>query len=236
MSTREAASRSGTVNEADETAIGNYLRANPDFFVRNEALLAHLRLPHARGSAAVSLIERQVELLREKTQTLEARLAELVSIARANDELAAKIHHFTRRLMRTATRAEAVEALEISLREDFEAYHSTLVLFGDAAKGLPAGRFVVGVERTDPQLAGFETLLASGKPRCGQARDTQREFLFGSESTAVASLALVPLGSPMPVGILAIGSPERDRFHPGMATEFLTRMAELIADALLRGS
>ncbi len=85
-----------------------------------------------------------------------------------------------------------------------------------------------------PRLAGFETLLASGKPRCGQVRDTQREFLFGSESAAVASLALVPLGGNAATGLLAIGSPERDRFHPGMATEFLARMAELISDALSR--
>lgn len=233
MSTREAA-RSSTVNEADETAVGNYLRSNPDFFVRNEALLAHLRLPHARGSAAVSLVERQVELLREKTQGLESRLSELIGIARANDELADRIHRFTRRLMSARTRREAVAQLEKSLREDFEAFHSTLVLFGDAAAGLEPGRFVVAVERGDPRLAGFETLLASGKPRCGQARDTQREFLFGAESAAVASLALVPLGGSLPTGLLAIGSPERDRFHPGMATEFLARMAELISDALSR--
>jgi len=234
MSTREAA-RTAAVNEADETAIGNYLRTNPDFFVRNEPLLAHLRLPHARGSAAVSLVERQVELLREKTQALESRLTELIGIARANDELADKIQHFTRRLMSAATRNDVVDQLEKSLREDFEAFHSTLVLFGNAGAGLEAGRFVVRVERGDPRLAGFESLLTSGKPRCGQVRDTQREFLFGAEeATAVASLALVPLGGAMPIGLLAIGSPERDRFHPGMATQFLTRMAELIADALSR--
>lgn len=233
MSTREAA-RSATVNEADETAIGNYLRANPDFFVRNEPLLAHLRLPHARGSAAVSLVERQVELLREKTQSLEARLGELVAIARANDELADRIQRFTRRLMSATSRREVVDQLEKSLREDFEAFHSTLVLFGNAGAGLEPGRFLVLVERGDPRLAGFESLLTSGKPRCGQVRDTQREFLFGSEAAAVASLALVPLGGAAPIGLLAIGSPERDRFHPGMATEFLTRMAELLADALSR--
>ena len=234
MSQREAA-RSVTFNEADETAIGNYLRANPDFFVRNEPLLAHLRLPHARGSAAVSLVERQVELLREKTQSLESRLTELIGIARGNDELAGRIQQFTRRLMRAPTRRDVVAQIETSLREDFEAFHSTLVLFGDAGAGFEAGRFVAHVERSDNRLAGFESLLTSGKPRCGQVRDTQREFLFGTESAAVASLALVPVGiAPLPFGLLAIGSPERDRFHPGMATEFLTRMGELIADALSR--
>jgi uncharacterized protein len=232
MSTREA--RDAAVNEAEEHTIGEYLRLNPDFFVRNEPLLSHLRLPHARGSAAVSLVERQVEVLREKSQSLESRLAEFVAVARANDQLAEKIQRYTRRLMGASSRREVVAQLEKSLREDFEAFHSTLVLFGDAGSGLEPGRFVSLVERGDTRLAGFETLLSSGKPRCGQARDSQKDFLFGNDSAAVASLALVPLGSPGAIGLLAIGSPDRDRFHPGMATEFLTRMGELLADALTR--
>jgi uncharacterized protein YigA (DUF484 family) len=232
MSTREA--RDVAVNEAEEQTIGEYLRHNPDFFVRNEPLLSLLRLPHARGSAAVSLVERQVEVLREKSQNLESRLAEFVAVARANDQLAEKIQRYTRRLMGASSRREVVAQLEKSLREDFEAFHSTLVLFGDAGSGLEPGRFVSLVERGDTRLAGFETLLSSGKPRCGQARDSQKDFLFGNDSAAVASLALVPLGSPGAFGLLAIGSPDRDRFHPGMATEFLTRMGELLADALSR--
>jgi uncharacterized protein YigA (DUF484 family) len=229
MSTREA--RGAAVNEAEETTIGTYLRQNPDFFVRNEPLLAHLRLPHARGSAAVSLVERQVEVLREKNQALEGRLAELIAVARSNDQLADKIHRYTRRLMGAGSRREVVEQVEKSLREDFAAFHSTLLLFGTAGAGLEPGRFVQLVERGDSSLAGFETLLTSGKPRCGQVRDSQREFLFGNESAGVASLALVPLGG---MGLLALGSPERDRFHPGMSTDFLTRMGELLADALSR--
>lgn len=237
MSTREA--RGPAIDEAEERHIGAYLRQNPDFFVRNEALLAHLRLPHARGSAAVSLIERQVEVLREKNQNLESKLTELISIARGNDELAQKIHRYTRRLMLARSRREVVDQLEKSLREDFETFHSTLVLFGAAGAGLEPTRFVQLVERNDTALAGFESLLSSGKPRCGQVRDSQREFLFGSESGGIASLALVPLGVEPAIGgaigLLALGSPDRDRFHPGMSTEFLARMGELLADALARG-
>ena len=76
---------------------------HPDFFDRNEALLALLRLPHARGSSTVSLMERQVEVLREKSQQLESKLAEFVAVARANEQLAEKIHRFTRRLLARAT-------------------------------------------------------------------------------------------------------------------------------------
>ena len=61
----------------------------------------------------------------------------------------------------------------------------------------------------------FEALLATGKPRCGQVRDTQRDFLFGPEAASIGSVALVPLGDTGSLGLLALGSAERERFHPG---------------------
>ena len=86
----------------------------------------------------------------------------------------------------------------------------------------------------DANMRSFEALLATGKPRCGQVRDTQRDFLFGPEAASIGSVALVPLGEAGSLGLLALGSAERERFHPGMSTEFLKRMGELITDALSR--
>src|SRR5436190_24045793 len=100
MSTSTAAALSAVPPTDEEIAA--WLRANPDFFQRNHELLATLRLPHASGGV-ISLVERQIEVLREKNQGGEARLGELVAIARANEQLADKIHHFTRRLMRAPT-------------------------------------------------------------------------------------------------------------------------------------
>jgi uncharacterized protein YigA (DUF484 family) len=86
----------------------------------------------------------------------------------------------------------------------------------------------------DPNLASFGTLLATGKPRCGQIRDSQRDFIFGSEGGTVGSVALVPLIGATPLGLLVLGSLNRERFHPGMSTDFLARLAEVISDALAR--
>jgi uncharacterized protein len=227
--------RGVTAGEPDEEAIALYLKQNPDYFVRNEALLANLRLPHVRGSATVSLVERQVEVLRDKNQTLERKLADFVRVARGNDLLAEKIHRFTRRLLSSRTRADTIVQIEESLREDFEAFESVLLLFGGAAGELPpGGRFLRRLEKSDANLASFETLFSSGKPRCGQVRDSQRDFLFGTGTVEVGSVALVPLGGKVAFGLLALGSPDRDRFHPGMSTDFLGRMAELISDAIGR--
>jgi len=232
MSTREA--RGVTAAQTEEEAIARYLQHNPDFFERHQSLLARLRLPHARGGSTISLIERQVEVLRERQAGLEHKLAEFVNVARSNDMVAEKIHRFTRRLLRAPSRATVVEQLEASLREDFDAFHSVLVLIG-AGADLPPQRFLRIVTAEEPNLKSFESLFASGKPRCGQARDSQREFLFGADAQDIGSVALIPLGEKGALGLLALGSTDRDRFHPGMATEFLARLGELIADALSIG-
>jgi uncharacterized protein YigA (DUF484 family) len=217
--------------EAEEESIAAYLQHHPDFFERHHAVLARLRLPHVRGGSTISLVERQIEVLREKHAAVENKLAEFVRVARANDALADKLHRFTRRLLRAGTRTAAIELMESSLRVDFDAFHSVLVLIGTHADVKPQ-RFVKTVRADDSNLKSFETLFTSGKPRCGQARDSQREFLFGADANNIGSVALVPLGDKGSVGLLALGSTDHDRFHPGMSTEFLARMADLITDAL----
>ena len=217
----------------DEQAITQYLQQHPDLFDRHPQLLARLRLHHPRSGATISLIERQVEVLRERHAALEQQLAEFVRVARANDALAGKIHGFTRRLIGTSTRSEALAQIESSLREDFDAYHAVLVLRGATATDM-ASRFLRQVAMDDAVFGSFESLFASGRPRCGQVRDSQLEFLFGSEAAGIGSVALIPLNALTPPGLLALGSLDRERFHPGMSTEFLSRMAELVADSLTR--
>jgi uncharacterized protein YigA (DUF484 family) len=231
MTTREA--RGLTAAETEEESITSYLQRNPDFFERHQAVLARLRLPHARGGSTISLVERQIEVLREKQAALESKLAELVRVARANDAISERLHRFTHRLLLgAAPREQAVARIEAGLREDFDAFQAALVLIGEPSPATASPRFVRTVAATDPNLKSFESLFSSGKPRCGQARDSQREFLFGPEGLEMASVALVPLGEKGSVGLLALGSGDRERFHPAMSTEFLARMAELIADSL----
>jgi uncharacterized protein YigA (DUF484 family) len=230
MSTSTAAAQQDVPPNEEE--IATWLRANPDFFQRHGELLATLRLPHASGGA-VSLLERQIEVLREKVHTSDARLAELVSIARANEALDGKIHQFTRRLMRAPTRRALLTQIEAGFREVFEVTQTVLLLF-KADPSVADLRFVRPVAPNDASLAGFETLLSSGRPRCGQIRDSQREFIFGTDAGNVGSVALVPLAGEVPFGLLVLGSHQRDHFHPGMGTEFLAQLGELIGDALAR--
>src|ERR1700735_3198202 len=191
--------------DINDSSVGEYLQTYPDFFERNSSLLTKLRLPHVRDvGATVSLVERQVEVLRERNQSLERKLKELVDVARANDALADRIHRLSQRLIRAHTLPETIAAIETSLREDFEAMHSVVVLFLGSAKDLEpaaAGRFLRTGTATDADIKSFETLLQSGKPRCGQVRDVQRDYLFGKDSVEIGSGALTPVGTQGELGI-----------------------------------
>jgi len=221
----------------NDVNVAEFLQTNPDFFERNGPLLAKLRLPHLRDAGAtVSLVERQVEVLRERNQSLERKLKELVDVARANDALADKIHRLSQRLIRAQSLSQTIAAVETSLREDFDAMHSVLVLFLEEARPLvtAAGSFLRADDIGSADIKTFESLLQSGKPRCGQIRDAQRDYLFGKDALDIGSVALTPLGSKGALGILAIGARDAARFHPGMSTEFLSRIGELVAYALIR--
>jgi uncharacterized protein len=223
-----------TVND---DRVADYLLTYPDFFERNHTLLAKLRLPHRRDARlTVSLIERQVEVLRERNRALERKLKELLDVARMNEALAERIHRLSHRRIRAHGLVETIQALDAALREDFDARNSVLVLFLEAARAAEpaAGRFLRIGSAADPEMKTFESLLQSGKPRCGQVRDAQRDLLFGKDSIEIGSVALTPLGPKGALGLLAIGASDAQRFHPGMSTEFLSRIGELAAYALMR--
>jgi uncharacterized protein YigA (DUF484 family) len=222
-------------DELSEQSVHDYLTTHPDFFEHNATLLNSLNLPHSSG-AAVSLVERQVSMLRQKELKLERQLKELISVARANDVLAAKIHELTIQLMAAADLHTTVKALEEAMRSGFGADQAVLVILGnpEAFEDIDIGRFFRVVMKNDPSLKPFATFIKGSGARCGQIRDSQREFLFRDDAEEIGSAALVPIGKGAEIGFLAIGSVDTDRFHPGMSIDFLTRLGDLIAAALKR--
>ena len=222
-------------DDMSEQAIQDYLTQHPDFFERHRSLLSRLELPHGAGDS-VSLVERQVSMLRQRELKLERQLKELIEVARDNDVLAAKIHQLTLQLLAARNLQASVSAIEQAMRSGFGADHSILVLFGDETlfEDIDGGRFFQVVDRDAGSLRPFETFLKGNGPRCGQVRDSQRDFLFRDDAGEIGSVALVPLGDKAQIGFLAIGSVDADRFHPGMSIDFLARVGDLVAGALKR--
>ncbi len=229
MSTLKQAVPGADLTESDVAA---YLQANPDFFERHGTLLSTLRLPHNAGGAAVSLVERQVLMLRQRNLKLERKLKDLVDVARSNDALAARIHSLALRMLSAPDQSGVIRVLEEQLRVSFSADDAVLVIFQPPAGQAESGRFLRVVARDDALIAPFRTFLEASTPRCGQIRDAQRDFLFGPGTVEIGSAALVPLGHGAEVGFIAIGNRDSDHFHPGMSIEFLARLGELVSCAL----
>lgn len=195
--------------------VKNFLEQHPDFLVDNPALLETLNVPHGLDGPAVSLVERQVQVLRERHAASRQRLGELMRNARDNEALVGRVHALALRLLRAQGAAGVAAQTEAAMREDFGVQPVRLLAPADVP----------------PAVRG---LVAAGKPRCGQLREEDRKALLGEAVAGVASMALVPIGADCRHGLLALGSTDAARFHPGMGTDFLERIGELVAAALGR--
>ncbi|HEY8520266.1 MAG TPA: DUF484 family protein [Gammaproteobacteria bacterium] len=219
-----------------EAEIAEYLRTHPDFFERHPLLLLGLRLQHRSGGATISLIERQVAVLRERNAQLERQLKDLVAVAKENDALVEKLHRLATGLLAADSPAALLERIETSLREDFLAERALLVLFPQADPALVRDGFVLRLDPDDAALKPFATFLRAGRPRCGVLRDRQKD-LFGRDGEVLGSAAMVPLGPLTEAGhpeggFLIIGNRDPEHFHPGKRMDFLSRLGELITVAL----
>ncbi len=217
-----------------EDSIADYLKSHPDFFERHAPLVLGLKLPHRAGGATISLVERQVSMLRTRNAQLERQLKDLVAVAKQNDALVEKIHQLCLKLMRAPTLIQRLERLETGLREDFAAERAVLVLFPAAPAEAVRDGFVRRMNADDPDVRPFATFLRAAKPRCGPLRDRQKN-IFEHDADAITSAALVPLGTESKLGFLIIGSRDPDHFHPGKRMDFLARLGEVLAVAIRNG-
>jgi hypothetical protein len=226
-------SGAATADPFPEEAVADYLRSHPDFFERHSNLLLSLKLPHRTGGAAISLVERQVSMLRQRNGQLERQFKDLVAVAKLNDALVEKIHQLGMKLMRAPDVAARLEELETGLREDFAAERALLVLFdGQTPAAAERAGFVKRLPADDALIRPFTAFLRAARPRCGPLRDRQKA-IFDRDAEHVSSAAMVPLGKDAGLGFLIIGSRDPDHFHPGKRMDFLSRLGELLAVALV---
>lgn len=215
-----------------EDAIARFLEDNPDYFERHPDLLLRLRIPHLERGGSISLIERQVSVLRRDHAEAQTQLRDLVQIARDNDVLAARLHHFAIAMIDAGSLDDVLATAQDLLRQEFQLEGVRILLQGDIP-GL-AGR----PEFVAPREARFEGLFALAgereSPCSGRLAADSMEYLFGRAGANIGSLALIPLRHPAHRGLLALGAQDPARFRPDMGTVFLLRLGEVLIAALAR--
>lgn len=208
--------------------VSQYLRAHPDFFVANKALLADLNLPHRPGKT-VSLVERQVDILRERNVDMRRRMNELIETARVNDTLFAKTRSLTLAVLDTVTLQALNEVLATHILADFEADFVACHLFASKQSDLPPlDHFFFHEIEPD-----FYQLVQNGVTTLTTVRAGELDHLFPvTTHDASGSAALMPLLQSNFSGLLAIGSRDVAHFTHDMDTLFLDHIADVIAKVL----
>jgi uncharacterized protein YigA (DUF484 family) len=216
--------------EPGEAQVVAYLLAHPALLPQHPKLLETLELKHAAGSA-VSLIERQVELLRSKNQRLEARIERLIDTARTNERRAENVLRLARSLIRAPSLANIVAVLRQSMREDFDVDE---VFVGVNSAGFKRHDIegVVPLEAAGAIVRAYDNFIRTRLIECGPISDERARLLFPKATQAIRSAAVVPLEKEKNLGMLALGSRDAERFQARQGKLFLEMCAELVAAAV----
>jgi len=210
--------------ELDEREVVAYLKRHPDFFSRNEGLLLELTLPHPQNGQAISLVERQVGVLREQKQQLRDQLQQLTLAARTNEQLMGRFQQLILSLIDSDNLSEAVNYIRDALREDFHADAVELLLFDCEGEEN-------SITSGDGRLGAFERILEGRRTVCGHLRAEQLDLLFGTAGNDIASAVVIPLceGESEPcLGMVGIGSIDANRYHPQMGTMFVNHLGAVM--------
>lgn len=210
--------------DATERNIAKYLTDHPDFFARHHELLADLNLPHDSGKV-VSLVERQVSVLRERNVDMRHRLSALLDNARDNDRIFDKSKRLVLALIACKDLSGLVDALYHSFDNDFEIQHSRLILFGDEDT-LPAS-----AARVEPIVRARDYIgarLNTSKTVSGGVNAEETRFLFDKDAASIGSSAVATLAYGNPLGVLAIGNQDPNYYSSSMGTLFLAYIGEVL--------
>jgi len=204
-----------------------FLTRNPDFFNQHSDVLPRLAIPHHTG-AAVSLIEKQVSVLRNKCCTLENSLRDLINVARENEQLHQRLHRLIQDIITASSIDDVVSLTRDNLLANFNADDVRVVLIGTEKPAVSASDYIF-LEESDPGVALFNDIFKKRETKCGQLGSAQKQIIFDADSEDVASAAVIPLLHNRKLGLVVLSSKDESRFALGKGVMFLNQLGEVLS-------
>jgi uncharacterized protein YigA (DUF484 family) len=207
--------------------VAAYLASHPDFFLTHQTLLADLTLPHESGKA-ISLLERQISILRDYYRDSRLQLGVLLENARENDQLFEITRALVLTLLRAETAAEVISAVRDTLLHQHHIDACELIFSENSVAA--SGSSI----RSDEALTSrFADVFRLEHTHCGAPDPAQLEYLFAEEAVNIRSTAICPIqGSGDLLGILAIGSKQNNYFNINLDTLFLDFIGTVVGVVL----
>ena len=211
-----------------EEMVRKYLQENPEFLDNNPDILEILEVSHNSGKA-VSLVERQVGVMRDRNKAMSARVDQMAALAKENSVLFEKTNRLVLSLIQAEDLSSLVQALYQSLSNDFGTEFYSLTLINDTKTKLDTVANIVTRKQAHNEISA---LLSTQGAVCGVIRDQEVSFLFGSSGSDIGSVVTVPLGSEDILGVLALGNRDAKFYSRDTGTLFITYIGELLNELL----
>lgn len=208
--------------------IKDYLRANPTFFDDNPDILELISLPH-KNRGAISLIERQIALLRKRDLELSNHISGLLGKAQDNEQLFKKTSRLIVSLISAANLAAVIDALSKSLSIDFQVEFHQLILFGEHNLTPTPHARIVAMKKARLQIS---SLLEKKEPLSGVLTNNELHFIFEGTSKEIQSTTAIVLSNGSVFGILAIGSSDPNYYNDAIDTLFFSQIAEVLGQLI----
>ncbi len=210
-----------------EDHIADFLANTPDFFERHAQLLSSIHLMSPDNHRSVSLQERQAQMLRDKIRALEMRIMEMIRHGNENMIITEKLQKWACELLQTPA-AERVPSALKNIEARFQVPQVGVRLW-DVSEAYANADYCQHVSDEVKQAAA-----SFAAPFVGASSGLEA-VQWLQEPAQAASVALLPLRlnkNQAPFGLLVLASPDAQRFHSGMGTDFLEHLAELCSAAL----
>ena len=207
--------------------IATYLKQHPEFFEDYAESLAEICIAHPHGGRTISISERQILTLRDRSKQLEGKLREVIQFGEENDAISEKVHRISLALLAAHDLPGLLNAIYLSLREDFGVPHVALrVWHGNGNAELAEFGAVSSASR--------EFAASLTQPYCSAHAMVDTASLFGEASAHLRSFSYIPLRDAETFGLLALASEDAQRFYPEMGTLYLKRLGDLVAAGVAR--
>jgi len=225
------------MNPITEDDIAHFLVNTPDFFERHAELLSAVKLTSPHSHRAVSLQERQAEMMREKIRVLELRMMDMMRHGTENEVLIERMQRWVKTLLMTNNARDLPHTLADHIQHDFMVPQVAIRVW-DVREDFQMEPFAQSV--AEP-IKEFAATLATPYVGINQHFDAVQWL---AEPEAAQSVAIIALRATRPedtpqtaaaqavIGLLVLASPDPQRYYEGMGTTIIERMGDLASAAL----
>ncbi|SUZ69188.1 uncharacterized protein METZ01_LOCUS22042 [marine metagenome] len=214
-----------------EEQVVAYLRNNSDFFIRQEDLLADLSLPHESGKA-ISLLEKQVTILRDRGIEARHKLNDLLKNARNNDNLFETTRSLVLSLMRAENVTEIAEVTRNQLFKHDNIDACQIILVEHPHLNVSQ---LIKVESLEKLKNDFNDVFRLKRTHCGAVTEEHLAYLFPDSDQKILSTALCPVISNGEIlALIAFGNRTENYFNVNLDTLFLDFIGHVVGAALDR--